>query len=151
MRDKIDCAVFDLDGTLADVRHRLPLIKCDKPNWPAFFAACVHDTPISYVVKLNHMVASKMPVLICSGRPETWRKESTAWLNYNKVVFTDFYMRAEKDYRPDHITKKEMLDEIRSLNFNPVFAVDDRPTVVQMWRENNVPCFAVDDTEWRNE
>ena len=36
-------AVFDLDGTLADVRHRLPHLVSRPPDWDAFFAAVGAD------------------------------------------------------------------------------------------------------------
>jgi len=31
--------VFDLDGTLANIDHRLHFIKTKPKNWPAFFEA----------------------------------------------------------------------------------------------------------------
>jgi hypothetical protein len=41
-----------------------------------------------------------------------------------------------------------MLKHIRGGGYQVEFAVDDRPTVVKMWRANGVPCFVCDDTEW---
>jgi hypothetical protein len=52
-------------------------------------------------------------------------------------------MRPDDDYTPDYIFKKVVLDEMRKADLDPQFAVDDRPSVVQMWRDNGVPCFDV--------
>lgn len=150
---KIDCCIFDLDGTLADVRHRLHYVKGVngpdwKPNWPAFFDACVHDLPHEYVIRLNRILYNTMPVFICSGRPDTHQVQTEQWLAANGVRYTQLLMRGAKDYRKDTIVKLEMLGHLRGLGFNPVFSIDDRPEVVHMWRGNGVPCFVVDQAEW---
>ena len=36
--------VFDLDGTLANIEHRLHYLDEDPKNWDAFFAACSEDS-----------------------------------------------------------------------------------------------------------
>ena len=37
--------IFDLDGTLADIRHRRPLVENGNNNWDEFFKQCVNDIP----------------------------------------------------------------------------------------------------------
>jgi hypothetical protein len=149
---KIPCVLFDLDGTLANVVHRLHHIKTEgSPNWPAFFDACIADTPNDYVITLNHMCYQAVPaVFICSGRPDSHLDVTTQWLKKHYVRYHKLFMRPAGDYRPDTEIKKEMLEIIRGLDFDPLFAVDDRPSVVAMWRANNVPCFVVDDKEWHS-
>lgn len=157
-----DCIIFDLDGTLADIRHRLHHIRSQqKPNWPAFFDACVNDSAHNYVVLLNELIAqasrwrydsnewSAITVIICSGRPETHRAETEKWLADHGIFYRELLMRAEGDYRADTIVKREMLDAIRGQGYNVLFAVDDRPSVVRMWRENDVPVLQVDDSSWK--
>lgn len=48
--------IFDLDGTLADCQHRVPILaEKDDPNrWRRFYAACVDDTPIMPVIGVLH-------------------------------------------------------------------------------------------------
>lgn len=36
--------IVDLDGTLANIDHRLHYIKQNKPDWNAFYGACKDDT-----------------------------------------------------------------------------------------------------------
>jgi hypothetical protein len=54
------------------------------------------------------------------------------------------FMRKAKDYRKDQFVKKEMLDTIKFLNYNPTLSFDDRDRVVKMWREEGIRCFQVD-------
>jgi len=45
--------IFDLDGTLADIRHRLHFIDNDRKvkQWKSFFDECDRDEPIMPVIK----------------------------------------------------------------------------------------------------
>jgi hypothetical protein len=79
---------------------------------------------------------------------ETHREMTEDWLRQHKVRYHSMHMRATGDYRKDEIVKLEMLKHIRGGGYQVEFAVDDRPTVVKMWRANGVPCFVCDDTEW---
>ena len=42
----IRIAVFDIDGVLADVRHRLHHVERSPKNWDGFFAEMVDDAPL---------------------------------------------------------------------------------------------------------
>lgn len=142
------CVIFDLDGTLADTRHRLHFIEKTPKDWQGFFNACKDDIPCASVVSLFHMLQGQLPIFICSGRPASHRAVTIEWLTAHRVYPASMYMRPEKDFRPDTIVKKEMLGTIRGIGYEPEFAVEDRPEVVDMWRENNVPCFVVDQAPW---
>jgi hypothetical protein len=54
-------------------------------------------------------------------------------------------MRADKDFRADHIVKEEMLSFLRSSGNEILFVVDDRQQVVDMWRRNGVICLQCDE------
>ncbi len=45
-------AVFDVDGVLADVRHRLRHVERRPKDWDAFFSAAVDDPPLAQGVAL---------------------------------------------------------------------------------------------------
>lgn len=145
------CAVFDLDGTLTDCRHRLHFVRGGVPDWEAFFVAGADDPPHAYAVRLAQLVARDLPVVIVSGRPERNRALTHTWLLKYDVPYVALILRADEDRRPDHEYKAEALAMIRSQGFEPLFAVDDRPSVVRFWREAEVPCLAADDEEWRVE
>jgi hypothetical protein len=42
---------IDFDGTLADITHRLHFIQGEHKDWPAFYRACVDDTPIMPMIQ----------------------------------------------------------------------------------------------------
>ena len=143
------CVIVDLDGTIADIRHRLHFIQQQPKDWKSFLDACVDDKPYEYVIILCQLLSlSGLELIICSGRNESHREVTAQWLEDNGVYPTLLMMRKEKDYRPDTIIKREMLLWLRAHEFEPLFAIDDRPDVVKMWRENQVPCFQVDDHSW---
>src|SRR3546814_10049061 len=47
-------------------------------------------------------------------------------------------MRKDADTRPDHVVKEEILQQIIDDGYQPILAVDDRPSVVAMWRSKGI-------------
>lgn len=99
--------IFDLDGTLADLKHRRHFVekpKCTgcgaemrhricgecgkegttrwKPRWDLFLAACVDDKPIQPIISIMWgLCCLKTEIQIWSGRMETVREQTVDWLN----------------------------------------------------------------------
>ena len=143
--------IFDLDGTLAlidkrrelarkpngkidfDKLHDASLIKHDKPNWP--------------VIKIAQLFAEQeFKIVIFSGRSDKTATETVSWLSQNKVPFNKLVMRPykTKNFVPDEVLKKDMLD--KHLDINDIFmVVDDRQKVVDMWRSLGLICLQVAD------
>lgn len=143
--------IFDLDGTLADCRHRLPLIQQETPDWDAFFAACVHDQVIpASAFLLNKLSLAMCEVQIWTGRSEIVRKETGDWLgNFTSFDGEDklkLRMRGKFDRRPDDELKETWLKSLLPEDRARLVAVfEDRQRVVDMWRRNGVPCFQADE------
>jgi phosphoglycolate phosphatase-like HAD superfamily hydrolase len=78
-----DCYVFDIDGTLADVSHRLHHIARKPKNWRAFFAASA-DKAIEHICDLARHLSKVKPVVFVSGRSDAVRRETEEWLERNK-------------------------------------------------------------------
>ena len=73
--------IFDLDGTLALTEHRQHLVQRDKPDWKAFFAACVDDVPNWPVVSvLRGLLDAGADVMIWSGRSAEVMEQTRTWL-----------------------------------------------------------------------
>jgi hypothetical protein len=140
-------AIFDLDGTLADLTHRLPYIKTKPKNWPAFMRAIDRDTVIEPIAMIARGWAMGNRVIICSGRSEDTREATEAWLT--KHVWGQWskhaalYMRKTGDYRPDDIVKSELLDQILSDGYKPVLVIDDRLRVIEMYKRRGLLVLAV--------
>jgi hypothetical protein len=131
--------IFDIDGTLADTSHRLHHIKANPPNWDAFFAECVHDPLYEPIRELAQVVAAQnYKILLVSGRSDKVREQTEAWLDQHGVPYHELHMRAEGDYRQDFVVKSQILDAILADGKEIALVVDDRPSVVAMWRERGL-------------
>jgi predicted kinase len=138
-----EAVIFDIDGTLADLTHRIHHISGGKRDWLAFFEALSDDTIYSDILRLNHMInmARGVSIILVSGRPETYRTRTEKWLSDNDVYWTDLYMRTAGDHRADYIVKSQILDKLIADGVNVLFVVDDRQSVVNMWRERGLTCL----------
>lgn len=142
--------VFDLDGTLADISHRVHFVRgTGKPNWDAFFSACVDDMPHLHVIETfkAHLDAGHK-VRVWSARSDVVRRETEDWLLRHGIdpCFLQ-HMRAAGDNTPDAVLKRHWL----SLEHQkPDIVYDDRQRVVDMWRAEGVPCFQVV-ADWEDE
>mgnify|MGYP003450082171 FL=1 len=150
--------IFDIDGTLADISHRLHYIQGPKKDYDAFYKACVDDKPKEDVIALSEICRRRKTIsrsqeegneiIFCSGRPDNVRVETWNWLldfagaRENEQL----YMRRAGDYRADYIVKEEILREIQK-TYDILFTVDDRQQVVDMWRRNGITCLQCEQWE----
>lgn len=146
------CYLFDIDGTLADLSHRLHFIKPDFDNpgmlppkdWNAFYAACVRDKPIEPICDLARTLSSHAAIVLVSGRSDRVWVETERWIaSRARLSYARLYMRREGDDRPDYIVKGELLDQIIADGWWPLMAFDDRSRVVKMFRDHGIPCAQV--------
>lgn len=131
---KKDTILCDLDGTLANLDHRLHFIKDKKyANWDSFFATCSQDTPNPWCVELLKAMKSRgFKVLIVSARSRVVLQESREWLDNVGLDFAEMVLvRPEKDSTPDQVLKKKWLDSFGKERI--LFVVDDRDKVCKMW------------------
>lgn len=134
--------IVDIDGTIADVRHRLHHIHGPKKkNWPAFFSGMDSDAPIEYMIEYVQQLAADHRILIVTGRPEQYRPRTERWLSAHGVPCHKLFMRRNGDHRPDYESKAEILTGFHGKQI--VLAIDDRPPVCDMWERNGVRCMRV--------
>tara|TARA_R110002153_G_scaffold62147_2_gene167234 strand:+ start:1080 stop:1730 length:651 start_codon:yes stop_codon:yes gene_type:complete len=148
--EDIPTVIFDIDGTLADITHRVHLAQAKKFN--EFFDAMVDDVPNGPIVALLNGILNTgsldtyLQVIYCTGRPEKYRSVTQSFINDIQGYSRDcpLLMRPNKQRSvPDYEIKQGMLDGI--LNHvskeNILYAVDDRQQVVDMWRSNGITCL----------
>lgn len=105
--------IFDLDGTLFNADHRLPLIQGEKKDWNAFFEAAKDDAPIFETITIARALAKAGNILVAvTGRPEHIRKITLDQLLKYRVPVNLLLMRKDMDYRQDYEMKEELLDKI---------------------------------------
>lgn len=143
--------IFDLDGTLCDITHRLHFIKCDKPDWPAFHVACVDDTPKENIIALYNCLWCRHNVLIVSGRSDAVRHETEQWLSDNLTLPDKLIMRVNGDHTPDTELKRGWLKDGTLPPKEDILCVfEDRQRLVDMWREEGLTCLQVEAwEEWK--
>lgn len=143
-------AIFDLDGTLCNIKHRLHHVTDGCRDWEAFFEGIPADDLVVPVAAILEALRNDCTeIVLCSGRPEKCRPNTEAWLLDHEIFYSKLYMRPDNDTRPDHVVKREILDQILADGFEPLVVVDDRQSVVDMWRENGLICLqAAPDKEW---
>jgi len=146
------CYIFDIDGTLADITHRLHFVKgkhlnggTDKPAYEAFHDALVHDEPIWPVIDtLRRLWAfGNTEIILITGRMENWRKETENWLHNHGVPFNELFMRPNGDHRPDWQIKREVYYNHVKYYYSVLGIFEDRTRVVNMWRDLDLPCYQV--------
>jgi len=138
--------LFDLDGTLADLTHRLHFISNGNKDWDGFFAACDDDCPIQTVVDTCRLLKKAgATILLVSGRSDAVRDKTWKWLKDCEVPFDGLYMRKAGDHRQDNIVKSELLDELAATwDIKKIVGVfEDRNQVVEMYRERGLRVFQV--------
>ena len=145
--------LVDLDGTVANLDHRLHLIKkrgdmaVSPEDWTAFFDACVDDTPIQDVLNTVELLwESGAIILWVTGRSHACYAQTVVWLNkHTKIPPRRIYMRKDGDHRQDNIVKGELLDMIlKEYPFNKIWGVfEDRQQVVDMYRARGLRVFQV--------
>ncbi len=105
-------AVFDLDNTLSDARHRQHYLERTPRDWEGFFAAAPQDPPLPPGVALCLEAARTCEIRYLTGRPERCRRDSLDWLAAHGLPEGRLHMRRDADRRPARVTKLEVLRRI---------------------------------------
>lgn len=141
----MECVIFDFDGTLAVIKDRRHFIIGENPDWEAFYNDSINDKPNFPLVKLYKALWAHYPIVICTTRPSKYRSLTEKWMEMHSIPTPmELFMRGTGDHRQDHVVKRQMLQEIRQEGLNPIFAVEDRASVVEMWRECGLVCLQCD-------
>ena len=139
-----DIVIFDLDGTLADIEHRVHL--AEAKQWGEFHKAGVHDTPHQEACELFCMLQDSYELIIVTGRNERYRKQTILWLEDVAGLYPDeILMRPDDDFTPDYELKPRLLKEHLGEEFphRVLLIFEDRDRVVEEWRNLGLVCYQV--------
>lgn len=127
--------LVDIDGTLARMTGRSPY------HWDR-----VHeDEPVGHVVELvRDLAGTGTQIVFLSGRDGSCRDATQAWIDKHVGVDGLLLMRAAGDNRADSIVKAELFDAHVHGRFRVRFVLDDRNSVVFMWRSKGIPVLQVE-------
>ena len=138
--------IFDIDGTLADLSHRLHFIQKEPKDWDGFFEACDDDKPIDPVMNLLlSLREAGDTVLLLTGRSDSVRDKTHTWLRNHLIGYDGMYMRKSGDHRPDHIVKPELMEQLlKEWRRDAIVAIfEDRARVVKAFRDLGFTVFQV--------
>ena len=99
-------AVFDIDGVLADVRHRLHHLQTRPQHWNAFFLAADRDPLLEEGAARLRAAQAEHEVVYLTGRPERNRALTRTWLAGHGLPTGPLHMRPDDDYRPARWVKR---------------------------------------------
>ncbi len=137
-------AVFDLDGTLADTRHRLHHVESTPKDWTAFFRAADQDPPLEAGIALAQEWAERCDLAYVTGRPERCRRATRSWLADRGLPRGTLSMRSPRDFRPARVAKLELLREL-AREREVAVVVDDDTQVCDAYRRAG---FEVVHADW---
>lgn len=145
-----EAIVFDIDGTLANLSHRLKWVSGEEKDWDGFYRGVEEDSVIVPIAQLFAMYASFLDpdskLLCITGRPEKTREATLKWFREKIGPEPDaIYMRKDHDFRPDVEIKREWVEKLRKEGHNIILAFEDRDRVVKMYRDLGIQCCQVVD------
>lgn len=135
--------IFDRDGTLAAC-HNGPTDRSNE-SWGAYNAALRFDALVPETSALLRAIRPGVVRIMVSGRAEgDWpgdRRRRFAmddWLHKYQLPIDLLIMREGGDKRKDSVVKEEILINQILPYYNPIVAVDDRPSVCEVWEKYGI-------------
>jgi phosphoglycolate phosphatase-like HAD superfamily hydrolase len=130
--------VFDIDGVLADVSHRLHHLRERPKDWDAFFTAAADDPVLEPGRERAVQAAREHALVYLSGRPERLREVSEQWLARHGLPPGLLLLRPDRDRRPARLLKAQMLRRL-ARGAQVVLVVDDDAEVCAALRASGYP------------
>lgn len=148
---KINLYIFDIDGVVVDISHRLHYMK--EKNYEKFYSdeEIAKDEEIAAGIDLANRLfdSDNSFVMFMTGRPKSSDKATWEWLSKHKVKHAKIGLfRTDGDYRPSPIIKVEGVEQalaevmsvfdlaskygnVGELELGNVYFIDDDPKNVQ--------------------
>ena len=129
-------AVFDIDGVLADVSHRLHYL--DVHRWERFFRAADEDPLLEEGAERLQEAQADHDVVYLTGRPERNRNLTQRWLASHPQTTPPQIMPSDDDHRPARYVKREVLHELARTR-EIALVLDDDPAVFRLLSDDGWP------------
>ncbi len=129
-----DAVVFDIDGTLALMGNRSAF------DWMKVYKDDKNDI-VAEQVEFHKSKGRK--IIIVSGRDGVCKKLTMDWLELYGIEYDEIYLRPENDYRKDTAIKREIYNTYIKEKYNVLAVYDDRLQVLDMWYDEGVFTFNV--------
>lgn len=131
--DRQKFTVFDIDGVLADVGHRLHHLEGPTKDWDGFFEAAAADRVlVEGLAAVQQIIDLGKPMFYLSGRPERTRDLTMRWFASHGFPPADVYLRPDADRRPARLFKPTVLADLGGLEAIELVYDDDDAVVAQL-------------------
>lgn len=143
--------ICDIDGTLADISHRVPILyrgETDRTkyssfgkdkDWKGFFGAMNKDTIRQDVAdNVKNLEELGYDIVFVTARPEDHKEETLQLIEKSGISWTTLIMRRSSDRRDDEIIKEEILNRYFQGGKHVYQVFDDRPSVIRMWKSHDL-------------
>lgn len=135
----MDAIIFDVDGTLCDVRSVRHHVRTRPRDFHAFHEDSINCPANEEVVAATRKAREDgYAVIVVTARETRWMYLTMVWLEENGVKYDELHMRATNDFRPDHEIKAEILFLLQRRGYNILEAWDDNPSIISLWEENRI-------------
>jgi len=138
-------AVFDMDGTLFDPTHRRHFVEQSPKDWAGFFDPenVIQDKPIDQTQQMLRAYSQTHDIHIVTARRESDRDVTVKQLERYNLWWNGLHIvRPDGCFDPDADLKRKWLHSFEGRD-RIDFVVDDRRSVVKMWREEGLFVFHV--------
>lgn len=147
VKQRLPAIIVDIDGTIADNSHRQHYLEGAKKDWDGFFSKLHLDTPRDAVATAARFfwIHKLWTPIFVTGRGAEYREPTSDWLakHFMWSCNMPLYMRAKGDRRPDVEVKREIYERDIAPIYEVRLVLDDRDSVVKMWRSLGLECWQV--------
>lgn len=140
--------IFDIDGTLADSRHRLQYLEQQPKQWDKFFSESIKDKYIPAVYnEYKKYKKAGHKIIILTGRPETQRALTEEWLHKKDIQYNELYMCPNKlTNTPQHEVKKMIIETLIPY-YKITAAYDDNEYMQDIYKKLNIKFYYIQDKQ----
>lgn len=134
----------DIDGVIADARHRQHHLEGRWRDWESFFVAASHDSVIPEQVEFLTAVPEEQMIALVTSRPDWVAGITVEWLERKEIRWDVLIMRTTGDHGPSAKMKTIAVKQLRSQGFNPILAIDDHPNNIAAYERLDLKTFFID-------
>lgn len=135
--------IFDIDGTLANTKHRNHFLETDIKNWPAFFKTSIYDTTnINIVNILNSYIKDGYKIILMTGRTIKYKDITVEWLSKYNITYDMLFMRDNKNFENVTSLKLKWYDHLKFiLNIESIY--EDNIDTISEFNKLNINTFYI--------
>ena len=140
--------IFDIDGTLADSKHRLQYIEKKPKQWDKFYSEAINDKYIPAVYnKYKQYKKAGHKIIILTGRSEVSRTVTEEWLHKKEIQYDLLLLCPDKlTNTPQHKVKETMIETLLPF-YKITVAYDDNQLMQEVYDKFSIPFFLVKDNK----